>query len=156
MTNTTATETPWDTSATDHTDAWQSRALDVNRPKDPGSYYTATVPDTLDLAERARLGVNHFTEITSEELDYEMYWGTLGGQYGQEMMDYLGKPGWTRWGYDFGDTNPPVLTTQFSPLQACQPKAMEALAMLRADVREPAAPRARGQDGGDDGLEHRG
>ena len=134
MTNTTATgatETPWDTSATDHVEAWRSRAMEVNRPTEAGTYYTATVPDTLDLAERARLGVNHFTEITSEELDYEMYWGTLGGQYGQEMMDYLGKPGWTRWGYDFGDTNPPVLTTQFSPLQACQPKAMEALAMLR-------------------------
>src|SRR5262249_16791153 len=40
-----------------------------------GSYYDAEVPDTLDLAERARLGLNHFTSIIIEDLDYpEMYY----------------------------------------------------------------------------------
>jgi len=51
-----------------------ARSGDLNRPKEVGSYYAATVPDTLDLAERARLGVNHFTSIISEEHDYEMFW----------------------------------------------------------------------------------
>ena len=30
-----------------------------------GEYYEATVPDTVDLAERAGYGVNHFTSVIS-------------------------------------------------------------------------------------------
>ena len=80
----------------------------LNHPKISGTTYEAAVPDTLDLAERARLGINHFTSIISPENDYEMYWG--GG---------------------FGDNDPPGMNLQYSPLMACQPKAMEALAMER-------------------------
>ncbi len=45
----------------------------INAPAQPGSYYEAEAPDTLDLAERARLGLKHFTEIIDEKLGYEMY-----------------------------------------------------------------------------------
>ncbi len=40
-----------------------------------GTYYDSTVPDTLDLAERARLGLHHFDSITEPSLGYEMYFG---------------------------------------------------------------------------------
>ncbi len=51
----------------------EDRAL--NAPRESARYYQATVPDTLDLAERARLGINHFTESIRENLDYEMIMG---------------------------------------------------------------------------------
>ena len=35
----------------------------LNAPTTRGSYYKAEVPDTLDLAERARLGLNYFSRI---------------------------------------------------------------------------------------------
>jgi hypothetical protein len=35
-----------------------------------GRYYEDEVPDTLDLAERARLGLNYFTEIIQEDRNY--------------------------------------------------------------------------------------
>lgn len=73
-----------------------------------GSYYDAIVPDTLDLAECAKLGINHFTSIISPENDYEMYWGGGLAQNGN-------------FGLDFGQ----------SSLQACMPKCMEAMAMER-------------------------
>lgn len=38
-----------------------------------GERYGATVPDTLDLAERARLAVNGLTEPTYEPANYEVY-----------------------------------------------------------------------------------
>jgi len=38
-----------------------------------GERYEATVPDTLDLAERARLAVNALTETTNPSADYELY-----------------------------------------------------------------------------------
>ncbi len=44
----------------------------INSPEIDGSYYEAAVPDTLDLAERARLGLQYFTEITREDYNYEM------------------------------------------------------------------------------------
>ena len=50
-----------------------------NLPARLGNYYEAEVPDTLDLAERARLGLNHYTESIREELDYEM---VMGGNFG--------------------------------------------------------------------------
>src|SRR5437763_8959800 len=46
----------------------------INSPREKGVYYDVIIPDTLDLAERARLGINHFTSIISEQDDYEMYW----------------------------------------------------------------------------------
>ena len=77
-------------------------------PASLGTYYEATAPDTLDLAERAKLGINHFTSIISPEQDYEMYWG------GDLLCN--GKPNLNFW---------------WSSLMACQPKCMEALAMER-------------------------
>ncbi|HEY2979737.1 MAG TPA: hypothetical protein VGJ22_01035, partial [Anaerolineales bacterium] len=35
----------------------------LNAPATRGSTYKAQVPDTLDLAERARLGLNYFSRI---------------------------------------------------------------------------------------------
>ena len=43
-------------------------------PKYAGARYTATVPDTLDLAERAELAVNGLTGPTDPDADYEIYW----------------------------------------------------------------------------------
>jgi len=39
----------------------------------PGEYYQAEVPDTLDLAERARLSVRGLTEFLNPEADYAHY-----------------------------------------------------------------------------------
>ena len=58
------------------------KALRTNRRKEQlpmlpaqlGTYYQAVVPDALDLAERARLSLNHLTSVIREELDYEMCW----------------------------------------------------------------------------------
>ncbi len=38
-----------------------------------GEHYEDTVPDTLDLAERAALGLNYFMGMTEPDLDHEMY-----------------------------------------------------------------------------------
>jgi hypothetical protein len=38
-----------------------------------GDRYEATVPDTLDLAERARVAVNGLTEPVYEPVNYEVY-----------------------------------------------------------------------------------
>ena len=89
-----------------------ARSGDLNRPREVGRYYEARVPDTLDLAERARLGVNHFTSIISVAHDYEMFW----------RADFEASDMWA-W--------PGRMWFQLSPLQACQPKAIEALAMER-------------------------
>ena len=39
-----------------------------------GQSYQDTVPDTLDIAERAKLGVHALTSITDPAADYEVYW----------------------------------------------------------------------------------
>ncbi|MDO8686335.1 MAG: hypothetical protein Q7J78_06675, partial [Clostridiales bacterium] len=49
-------------------------APEVKIPEYPGRYYEATVPATLDLAERANLAVNGLTETLDPEYDYELYW----------------------------------------------------------------------------------
>ena len=70
-----------------------------------GDRYEAMVPDTLDLQERARMGVNCLTSSTDPEADYEMYWGV-----------------------DFR-TRPPVMSHTFADM--CQMKFMEALPLMR-------------------------
>jgi len=40
-----------------------------------GKHYQATVPDTLDLVERADLAINAITGAIDEKLDYEFFWG---------------------------------------------------------------------------------
>ena len=72
-----------------------------------GTYYESTVPDTLDLAERARLGLHYFDSIMDEKLDYEMYF--------------------------FGNfrTRPAYMTINLTVLGGCQEKALEAIAFQR-------------------------
>ncbi|MBI4586461.1 MAG: hypothetical protein HY717_20820 [Planctomycetes bacterium] len=97
-------DAPWKPTGNETPAGMKARSSAINRPKDPGAYYRVSVPDTLDLAERAWLGINHFTSIISEKDDCEMRWGA--GPTGMSPF------------------NP-------SCLQACQPKAMEAMGMLR-------------------------
>ncbi len=73
-----------------------------------GEHYEDAVPDTLDLAERAALGLNYFMGMTEPDLDYEMYFHA-----------------------QFDQSNPPVLMTHVTSLGACQAKALEAIAFLR-------------------------
>jgi Beta-L-arabinofuranosidase, GH127 len=65
--------------------AWASvEKLNIEyiRPKAPafqvpaflGTRYEDKVPDTLDIAERAKLGINCLTEITDPNADHEIYW----------------------------------------------------------------------------------
>lgn len=70
-----------------------------------GERYEATVPDTLDLQERAALAVNVLTEATDPDADHEMYWLTFIGR------------------------NPIFMQHDFS--DHCQCKFMEALPLLR-------------------------
>ena len=86
----------------------KSRTTEINRPQVSGRYYDATVPDTLDLAERGRLGISHFTESIREELNYEM---VMGVQF----------PG-------NGAAN---VVMHITGLACCQAKCAEAMAMLR-------------------------
>lgn len=83
----------------------QKEEKPINAPVVEGSYYEAEAPDTLDLAERARLGLNHFLEIMREEYNYEMPLT-----------------------FDFA---PPVMNMHGNALGACQCKAMEAMSFLR-------------------------
>src|SRR5712691_780520 len=45
----------------------------VTLPPYKGEKYEATVPDTLDLAERARIAINALTEVTNPQEDFEIY-----------------------------------------------------------------------------------
>ena len=54
-----------------------------------GEYYEATVPDTLDLAERGRLSVHGLTSFLNAKKNYEPY------------------------GHGFFNTNPPYLSTRY-------------------------------------------
>src|SRR5437879_3820473 len=73
-----------------------------------GSYYVSEVPDMLDLAEHARLGINHFTESIRENLDYEMI---MGVKFEAD-----------------GSISAPMHMTGIA---CCQAKCMEAMAMER-------------------------
>ena len=85
----------------------KSKHNEINRASVAGERYEAIVPDTLDLAERAKLGLNQLTEQISEADDYEMY--------SRQFFDY----------------QPPRLRFYVDDLGCCQPKALEAMAMLR-------------------------
>jgi hypothetical protein len=78
---------------------------DCDVGKYEGSHYEGMVPDTLDLAEMARLCINALTEATDPEWEDELYWRI-------EMY-----------------RNPPVMWHSFSDW--CQLKYMEALPFLR-------------------------
>jgi hypothetical protein len=74
-------------------------------PPYKGKRYEDTVPDTLDLAERAELAINGMTSMTDPDLDYEIYF--LGAFY----------------------RNPPVLRHSGDTFN--QPKFCEALPLMR-------------------------
>src|SRR5262245_27462593 len=46
---------------------------DFKTPEYKGETYEALVPDTLDLAERARLAINALTEMLNPNLDQQLY-----------------------------------------------------------------------------------
>jgi len=77
----------------------------VALPAYDGQSYEAMVPDTLDIAEMARLAVNGLTGPTDPEADYEIYWRAAF------------------------NTNPPVVW--HSESDCVQVKFMEALPMMR-------------------------
>ncbi|OGO37936.1 MAG: hypothetical protein A2147_07105 [Chloroflexi bacterium RBG_16_57_8] len=108
----------------------KSRTSTVNRPKVVGRYYEAVVPDTLDLAERARLGINHFTSMISEEHGYEMYWGSQPICFPHDVMSFAGYQS-DCFGHTFMQCDPPMMNFWWSVLHACQPKGMEVMAMER-------------------------
>ncbi len=122
---------PWKPTGKETPASMKARTSDINRPREVGKYYEATVPDTLDLAERAWLGINHFTRLISEKDNYEMYWGAMACNYPPDLMKLIGHPDWTQWGGDLSSYNPPILNMQMSPLMACQAKAVDAMAMER-------------------------
>jgi hypothetical protein len=88
------------------------RTSPLNQGRTAGHYYKAVVPDTLDLAERARLGLGHCTSIISPEDGYSMY---AGGGFGPDLIGL--------------DT--PELGHLCCQAQCCEGKYMEAMAMLR-------------------------
>ena len=109
----------------------------INQAAIEGETYEATVPDTLDLAEHARFGINHFTRSISEEHSYEMYWGVQPLGLTPEMMELIGLPDEPKWGCAFGEYSNPFMIMYWSPLHACQPKAMEVMAMQRLMTGDP-------------------
>ena len=46
----------------------------IQAPPNHGQTYDDRVPDTLDIAERAKLGVNALTSVTDPAADYHIYW----------------------------------------------------------------------------------
>ena len=86
----------------------QERTPEVPMPAYPGEWYDDMVPDTLDLAERAALGVNGLTCPADPDADYEVYW----------WVDFF--------------RNPPVMVHGGAETDAFQwAKFMEALPLMR-------------------------
>ena len=48
----------------------------LSKPTIEGERYRATIPDTLDLADRTELALNGLGGSLDPELDYEMYFGS--------------------------------------------------------------------------------
>jgi len=84
-----------------------SASISAELPARLGTYYECTVPDTLDLAERARLGLHYFDSIMEASLNYEMFFG------------------------EHFDTHPVSMYAHVTSLGACQEKALEAIAFQR-------------------------
>ena len=61
-----AEERAWIPTISETPKTLRARTHRINRPKELGTYYNAVVPGTLDLAERARLGLNYFTGVQLE------------------------------------------------------------------------------------------
>jgi hypothetical protein len=52
----------------------RKKAPEFDVPTDRGAHYQDRIPDTLDIAERAKLGINCLTSITDPAADYEIFW----------------------------------------------------------------------------------
>jgi len=83
----------------------RDEAPDFSIPAYEGERYEAMVPDTLDIQERAALGINALTEQTDPDADYEIYGDSLFS------------------------SNPPVMV--HDEADNCQPKWEEALVLCR-------------------------
>jgi hypothetical protein len=79
----------------------------ISIPRYRGERYLDKVPDTLDLTERAKLGVQVLTGIADPEADYEIYW----------LTDIF--------------RNPPIMLHDFNDWVQNQEGLMEALPLLR-------------------------
>jgi hypothetical protein len=73
-----------------------------------GQHYEAEVPDTLDLADRARLAINGLTRAVDAEHDYEHYF----------LILYMKQP-------------PEMWHTGSGDMSCCNPKWSESLPMMR-------------------------
>ena len=90
---------------------WDSAAVgQINVAAVRGSYYETEVPDTLDLAERGRLGLDHFLAILRDDCNYEM------------PLTISFTP---------AEDNGPAMQMHANSLGGCQPKALETMAFLR-------------------------
>ena len=76
-------------------------------PSIRGVRYEDTIPDTLDIAERAKLGLNSLTSITDLNADQEIYW----------LADFF--------------RNPPVMLHDFNDWVQLVEGMMEALLLVR-------------------------
>jgi hypothetical protein len=81
------------------------KTMEMKMPTYPGERYEDTVPDTIDIAESARLAINVLTGSLDPNMDYDLYFSVNVG------------------------ANPPVMTHGFGDW--CQPKFMEALPLMR-------------------------
>ena len=81
----------------------------LNQPAVSGRYYEVVVPDTLDLAERAKMGLQYFIDIIREDYNYEM------------PLIIAFDPG----------HKGPAMKMHGNSLGACQCKAAETMAYLR-------------------------
>ena len=66
----------------------QPPAPPVSYPEFAGDYYTARIPDTLDLAERGALGVHAMTSCADPAADYEIYCWVGNGKAGKVTMKH--------------------------------------------------------------------
>ena len=73
-----------------------AKPINIQTLKPHGQYYQATVPDTLDLAERARLSVHALTCFLNPQADYAPYGHTYLNANPPYMSDMPGGP--PNWG----------------------------------------------------------
>jgi len=74
----------------------RAKAINIEKLRPHGQYYQATVPDTLDLAERARLSVHGLTSFLNPGANYAPYGHTYFNANPPYMSDMPGGP--PNWG----------------------------------------------------------
>ena len=96
------TATPTHAESIDLSNAFSQKNL---MPK--GDYYEATVPDTLDLAERAKVSIHGLTRFLNEKKNYSPY------------------------GHAFYNVQTPYMTTFFTGPDPCWSKILDAMLLTR-------------------------